>query len=126
MATSFTVWAQESQPQVGKHVAGNLDVASVIMSLLLVLILIIACAFVLRKFQPKQGNVSGMKVVTSLHVGAKERLVVVEVDDKQLLLGVTAQQITHLHTLDKPLEVTKPLTMDLGQNIVKLLKNNDK
>lgn len=35
-------------------------------------------------------------------VGQRERVVVVEVDDTLLVLGVTAQQITLLHTLPAP------------------------
>ncbi len=118
--------AQETTPEVGKHVAANLDAASIILSLLLVLMLIIAIAFVLKKFQPQGGKMSGMKIITSLHLGTKERLVVVEVDGKQLLLGVTSQHINLIQTLENPMEVGQPLTMDIGQNIVKLLKKNEK
>ncbi len=118
--------AQEAAPEVGKHVAANLDVVSIILSLLLVLGLIVVVALILKRFQPQGGTLSGMKVITSLHLGTKEKLVVVDVDGKQLLLGVTAQQITLIQTLDKPMEVGQPLTMDIGQNIVKLLKKNDK
>lgn len=133
---SCQLWAQEAQtqvsqaqvttPQVGKHVAANLDVLSVLISLLAVLALIVACAFLLKRFQPMQKNLAGMKIISSLHLGSKERLVVVEIDNKQLLLGVTAQQITHLKTLETPLEVAQPLATNLGENIVRLLKKNDK
>ena len=118
--------AQEAAPEVGKHVAANLDAMSIILSLLLVLMLIIAVAFVLKKFQPQGGKMSGLKIIASLHLGTKERLVVVEVDGKQLLLGVTSQQISLIQTLENPMEVGQPLTMDIGQNIVKLLKKNEK
>lgn len=118
--------AEESAPVVGRHVEANLDVASILLSLLLVLALIIAVAFLAKRIQPQGNKLSGMKVVTSLHLGTKERLVVVEVDDKQLLLGVTAQQISLIQTLENKMEVGQPLTMDIGQNIVKLLKKNDK
>ena len=116
----------EAQPQVGKHVAANLDVVSILLSLLMVLALIVACAFILRKIQPNRQQLTGMKVVSSLHLGNKEKLVVVEVDDQQLLLGVTAHQITHIKTLEKPIAIGQPLSMDIGQNIVKLLKKNEK
>jgi flagellar protein FliO/FliZ len=43
-----------------------------------------------------------MKVVATLPMGARERLVLVEVAGQQLLLGVTAQSISHLHTFDTP------------------------
>ncbi|WP_286265430.1 flagellar biosynthetic protein FliO [Thalassotalea atypica] len=118
--------AEEVVPVVGKHAASNLDSVSIILSLLLVLVFIVACAFILKKFQPNSVKLSGMKMITSMHLGTKEKLVVVEVDNKQLLLGVTANQITLIQTLENPIEVGQPLTMDIGQNIVKLLKKNEK
>ena len=123
---SYLAQAEEAAPEVGKHVASNLDSVSIILSLLLVLVFIVACAFVLKKFQPNGVKFSGMKMITSMHLGTKEKLVVVEVDNKQLLLGVTAHQITLIQTLENPIEVGQPLTMDIGQNIVKLLKKNEK
>ncbi|WP_242550057.1 flagellar biosynthetic protein FliO, partial [Pantoea agglomerans] len=35
----------------------------------------------------------------SVSVGQRERVVIVDTADARLVLGVTAQQITHLHTL---------------------------
>ncbi|KAG1246504.1 hypothetical protein G6F65_020649 [Rhizopus arrhizus] len=49
-----------------------------------------------------------MKLVASLSVGAKERVVVVEVNGQQLLLGVTAGGINTLHTLPEPLPPPAP------------------
>lgn len=115
---------QEPSPEVGKHVAGNMDVISMIMSLLLVLILIVACAYILKRFQPSGQTVSGMKVISTLHIGTKERLIVVQVEEEQILLGVTAQQITVLKTLDKPLEVGQPIGADLSKSIIKLIKKS--
>lgn len=123
---SFLSYAEQATPEVGKHVTANLDVASVILSLLLVLVLIIAVAFVLKRFNPQGTSLSGMKIISTLHLGTKEKLVVVDVDGTQLLLGVTAHQVSLIQTLEKPMEVGQPLTMDLSQNIVKLLKKNDK
>jgi len=60
-------------------------------------------------------------VVTSLSLGAKERIVVVQVADKQLLLGVTAQQVTLLESLAEPLNATKSSPTDVPLNIVSFL-----
>ncbi|MDA6077338.1 flagellar biosynthetic protein FliO [Edwardsiella anguillarum] len=43
-----------------------------------------------------------LNVRASCSLGQRERLVVVEVDNQCLVLGVTAQSITHLHTFDVP------------------------
>ena len=112
----------EAVLQVGKHVGGNMDAMTMIISLLMVLVLIVIAAVVLKRFQPKRPGLAGLKIITSLHLGAKERLVVVQVADKQLLIGVTAQQITLLDSLDEPLDVGATLTGDIGQSVVSLFK----
>ena len=114
--------ADRAIPEVGKHVAGNMDATTMILSLLLVLLLIVGSATVLKKFNfanTQQSN--GLKVVTSLHLGTKEKLIVVQVGEKQVLLGVTQQQINMLDTLEKPIEVTAPVNQRFTESIQKLL-----
>ena len=115
-SVSLAAYAQESAPEVGKHVAGNMDLASMLVSLFLVLGLIVVSAFVLKKFHLGSHNHQGLKVISSLHLGTKERLVVVEVNKKQLLLGVTANQINVLETLDEPLTQNQVLPQNLMSN----------
>lgn len=90
-------------PEVGKHVMANMDAGSMIVSLLMVLVLIVFCAFVLKRFNLTTQGVSQLKTISSLSLGAKERVIVVQVGEQQLLLGVTAQNITLLDKLSKPL-----------------------
>ena len=54
-----------------------------------------------------RGN-SGLRVVRSLALGTRERLVVVEVGGTQLLLGTGAGGTRLLHTLDTPLQDEAP------------------
>ena len=42
-----------------------------------------------------------MKVISGLSVGTRERILLVEIGDTWLVLGVTAAQIRTLHTLPK-------------------------
>jgi len=108
-------------PQVGKHVMANMDASSMILSLLMVLALIIVSAFVLKRFNIAQQGSSRLSVVTSLSLGAKERVVVVQVGDKQLLLGVTAHQVTLLEDLAEPLIEPKNLATNVPLNIASFL-----
>ena len=108
-------------PLVGKHVGGNMDAMTMIVSLLLVLALVVAFAFVTKRLQPARLNSQGISLVTSMALSAKERIIVIQVGDKQQLLGVTAQQITLLDTLEKPLTINKPLTAELGQSFMGML-----
>lgn len=108
-------------PEVGKHVMANMDASSMIMSLLMVLALIIICAFVLKRFNLTQQGVSQLRVVTSLSLGAKERVMVVQMGEQQLLLGVTAQQITLLEKLSEPIVEPKMNSADLPKNLLSFL-----
>jgi flagellar protein FliO/FliZ len=108
--------------EVGKHVAANMNSMSMIMSLLMVLAVIVISAMILKRFQGVRQTHHGLKIVTSLHLGAKEKLVVVQAGDKQLLLGVTTQQVTLLETLDEPLVNATENSVDFAQSLVKLFK----
>lgn len=94
----------EQDPEVGKHVMANTDAGSMILSLLMVLALIGISAFVLKRFNVTQQHNGQLKVVASLSLGVKERLVVAQVGEQQLVLGVTAQQITLIKSLEEPID----------------------
>jgi flagellar protein FliO/FliZ len=119
---AFVLKEQPSKtPEVGKHVMANMDAGSMILSLLMVLCLIVICAFVLKRFNIGQQNVSQLKVVTSLSLGAKERVVVVQAGEQQLLLGVTAQQVTLIERLSEPLPIQKANTVELPKGVLSFL-----
>jgi flagellar protein FliO/FliZ len=118
------ILAEESTPVVGKHSGANMDAMSMIVSLLLVLGLIVVCALLVKRFQPMIQMNSGLKVVSSLSLGAKERIVVVQVGDKQLLLGVTSQQISLLENLESPLQKDASPSSDINSSLLSLFKKN--
>lgn len=81
----------------------------VFLGLVLVLVLIFSLAWLAKKTQllPTQlQNQGAIRQLTSLQLGPKERLVLVEVGQEQLLLGISHQQIRLLHKLNTP--VTLP------------------
>mgnify|MGYP005989621221 CR=1 FL=1 len=108
-------------PEVGKHVLANMNAGSMILSLLMVLALIVICAFVLKRFNLTQQGVSQLKVVTSLSLGAKERVVVIQAGEQQLLLGVTAQQVTLIERLEEPLATQTIKATELPKNLMSFL-----
>ena len=124
--SAMPVKAEELVPEVGKHAGTSMDAMTMIVALLMVLLLIIACAYILKRFQPKSINNKGLKMVTSMQLGSKERLVVVQVGDKQQLLGVTSGQITLLDTLEHPLDIPSPMSSKLGESIVSLVQKHAK
>ena len=67
-----------------------------------VLVLIFGLAWMAKRLNLNVGGVTtGMKVVASLNVGQKEKLLLVEVEGQRLLLGVTAGQVTLLRTMNE-------------------------
>ena len=81
------------------------SILAIILSLLFVIALAWGGLWLLRRFQDGSfGKLSGsetgrtLRFERALPVGQRERLVLVEVDGEQMLLGVTAHSITQLKT----------------------------
>ena len=70
-------------------------------ALIAIIALILAAAWLVKRlgFVPKRTGVNGLKISASASLGARERVVVVDVEDARLVLGVTAGQINLLHKL---------------------------
>jgi flagellar protein FliO/FliZ len=81
-------------------VAGLLQV---VLALLLVLGAIGLFAWFMRRFVPGHGAAGGvLKVVGGVMVGPRERLVVVEVGDTWLFVGVAASSVRLVHSIPRP------------------------
>jgi flagellar protein FliO/FliZ len=90
---------QNIQPQAAASTSSSLVQVSGALTAIIVFILLAAWVAKRFGFAPKTGSSKEMKVSASCSVGARERVVIVDVQDARLVLGVTAGQITHLHTL---------------------------
>ncbi len=78
------------------------SVLQILLSLLLVLGVVALVAWVFKRLNlPHQGSGRTMKIIGSLAVGQRERVVLVEVQDTWLVLGVATGQVRTLHTLPK-------------------------
>jgi flagellar protein FliO/FliZ len=80
---------------------GVVAIFQAVFGLLLVVGLILGCAWIARRFgvnrpPPRTGLV---KFVSSMALSQKERVVVVEIEDTWLVLGVAPGSVSHLHTL---------------------------
>jgi flagellar protein FliO/FliZ len=89
------------------------------LSLLLVLVVIVGFAFLIRRIQTNlPGNHSLIHIKSSIALGSKERLALVEVGGTWVLLGITASSINHLMTLPNPPEIAEGQT-DANQSWLK-------
>ena len=80
--------------------------------LLLVIVAIFASAWFYRRF----GNLSpvandALRIIGGLSIGQKEKIVLLQVGDEQLLVGVAPGSIQKLHVLEKPIPVSSNADM---------------
>ena len=119
LASATTVAA----PVVGSSIGGQLT--QLVLGLLLVLGLIFALAWLLRRVQqagPRQGQV--IELISSRALGARDRLVLVQVGNEQILLGLTPGRITPLHVLKEPVQVpgtAQPATPEFAKRLMEIL-----
>ncbi|WP_154124428.1 flagellar biosynthetic protein FliO [Grimontia hollisae] len=102
------------------------DLATTLGALVLVIGVIFGLAWVLKRMQVPSlmGAKAGLKVVSQLPLGQKERVVVLDVNGEQVLVGVTPQQITLLKTLNNPIEESEP-AKSFSSQLNQILKKND-
>jgi flagellar protein FliO/FliZ len=94
--------------------AGSLGGA--VAALVLVVGLILALAWLAKRLPGVAGATNpALRVVGSLSLGPRERVVVVAIGETQLLLGVGAGGTRTLHTLTEPLPVAAPATPAFAQ-----------
>ena len=78
------------------------SILQVIFSLLLVLAAVALVAWVLKRVNlPQHGTGSLLKVISGVAVGQRERIVLVEINDTWLVVGVAPGQVRTLHSMPK-------------------------
>ena len=93
----------------------------VMAGLIIVLLMIFALAWMVKRMGAGSFlSNQQMKIVASVAMGTRERVVVLDVGGKQVLLGITPQNINTLHVFDEPVisELTDDQTpSDFAQKI---------
>ncbi len=97
-----------------------------LLALFVVLAAFLAILWFMRRLSSMQGGTHGLvRVVGGVMLGTRERLVIVEVADQWLLLGVAAGQVNHLHTMPKPqgysAPADRPATDNFASKLAELL-----
>lgn len=125
LANTAQIAAPAAMPAVGSGIGTSISgVLQVTVALGLVLVAIFATAWLLRRMGVGQmGQAGHLRLVSGIAVGPKERVVIVEVQDTWLVLGVTAVEITQLHSLPKP-EVSaasQPLSQTFAERLAQVI-----
>jgi flagellar protein FliO/FliZ len=98
--------AGEETAEAVKQVEGAVgvgDVFQVLVALLFVVMLIIVTAWFFRRFSGVTFSRNGaLKLLAGISVGQRERIVLVQAGEVQLLLGVSPGNVRTLHVFEKP------------------------
>lgn len=78
-------------------------VLQMVLSLGIIVILIASCAYAIRKISFTQGRSdNAIKIVASLSLGAREKLVLIQIGEQQILLSMTPGEINKIVVFDEP------------------------
>ncbi len=98
--------APSSAPSVPGPAGG---LAQVTLSLVLVLAAVFAAAWLLRRLRPghARGEAGAISVVAEQAVGPRERVVLLQVGEERVLVGVASGSVRALHTLRGPVRTER-------------------
>ncbi|WP_447765686.1 flagellar biosynthetic protein FliO [Pseudomonas reinekei] len=124
-----TAAAAAAAPVASGGVAGQLT--QLVFGLLLVLGLIFFLAWLLRRVQQAgpAGKGQVIELIGSRALGPRDRLMLVQVGNEQILLGLSPGTITALHVMKEPIEVpttTDKATPEFAQHLLKILGKDQK
>ena len=113
------LWTCTVSAEVGKKQQGPLlsepvgagDYLQMLFGLLLVVGVIFGMAWLVRRMGSfQQVSHGALRILGGLSVGQRERIVLVQVGDRQILIGLAPGQIRTLHVLDKSVSIHETKT----------------
>ncbi len=105
-STALATETEEKIPAM-QPVLDTGSLGQLVLSLVLVVALILVVAWLLKRFGGFAATTSGnMKIIDALSMGTRERIVLLQVGEQQVLLGVSPGHVEMLCTLEKPVETT--------------------
>lgn len=100
-----------------------------LLGLLVVLGIIVLLAWLIKRTNRFQASANGeMKIIAGLALGSRERAILLQVGEQQILVGVTPQQIQTLHVLETPIKTDqyKLKPIDFADKFQQILKQRAK
>lgn len=109
------VWAEaEKAAPANTGPVGPGEILQVFVALLFILFLIVVVAWLMRRYVTLPAGRSGaLRMLAAISVGQRERVVLVQAGETQLLIGIAPGQVRTLHVFDKPVMLadgTQPAT----------------
>ncbi|GJL74398.1 MAG TPA: flagellar biosynthetic protein FliO [Nitrosomonas sp.] len=98
----FAETAQKNPIPVPTSVIAAESMTQMITGLVLVLAIIIAIAWLLKRFSILPATATEhIKIVATTSVGQRERIVIIDIGETRLVLGVAPGQVNKLHSMEK-------------------------
>ncbi len=113
--------AATTAKEVNKTSANLPGVGQIVISLALVVGLVLILAFAYKKMQLRLPGAKHFRIVSTLSVGTRERILVIEIQGKQRVIGVTPNNVNFLFELETPLPEEK-LASDFHTQLQSFLK----
>lgn len=87
---------------------GN-PIAEILLALIGILALICVIAWLVKRFSGLNPHGSQhLKTIAVMPLGSRERIAVLQIGERQIVVGITPSHITTLLELDKPLDIPAP------------------
>ncbi len=103
LLVSFDALAKEAKGQYAPVVSMG-DLLQIVLSLLLVIFCVAIFSIIVKKLNGMSFNENRkLKTISGLSLGSKERVVLIQVGDKQILLGVSPGGISKIEEFDDPI-----------------------
>jgi len=109
-STAFSVFAGETDKEILKELNNPVSTSSilqVIVGLVVVLAVFAVSAFVLKRMGRFSSLDNGaMKIVATLTMGTRERIVLLQAGEQQIVIGISPGRMQTLCQLEKPIEIS--------------------
>ncbi len=112
---------QRTEPPTERASSAGISLGKIAISLAAVLLLVVVLGWIFKKLTMRLPGSQHIKVICSVPLGQRERLLVVEIQGKQRVIGVTPQSINMLFELENSLPETK-LASDFHTQLQSFLK----
>ena len=96
--------------------------------LLLVVVAILLLAWLVKRFNLNQQSQNGLiRIIAGLSIGTRDRIVLLQIGDEQILVGLTPGRIEKLHTMANPLQAPEgqPVTSTFAAKLNRAMDDRE-
>ena len=120
-AITAVISAPDAVKAAAPRPTAGISLGKMALSLGIVVAIVLVLGWVFKKLTLRLPGSRHIKIISTLALGQKERLLVIEMQGKQRVIGVTANSVNFLFELENPLPEEK-LASDFHTQLQSLLK----